>query len=148
LSDLRKPQHWNISLIRTFMVVIGPISSLYDFLTFGAMLWLFQASEPLFHTGWFVESLATQTLVLFVIRTAGNPLRSRPSVPLALTTMLIVLIGSLLPYSPLAGILGFTPLPPAFFLFLIGVIGTYLLLVELVKRRLMRHLLAYARIPA
>jgi P-type Mg2+ transporter len=139
---LRKPQHWNIGLIRTFMLVIGPISSVYDFLTFGAMLWLFQASEPLFHTGWFVESLATQTLVLFVIRTAGNPLRSRPSVPLALTTVLIVLLGSLLPYSPLAGTLGFIPLPPAFFLFLSGVIGTYLLLVELVKRRLMRHLLA------
>jgi Mg2+-importing ATPase len=138
---LRKPQHWNIGLIRTFMLVIGPISSIYDFLTFFAMLTLFQASEPLFHTGWFVESLATQTLVLFVIRTAGNPLRSRPSVPLALTAVLIVLLGSLLPYSPLAGTLGFIPLPPAFFLFLSGVIGTYLLLVELVKRRLMRRLL-------
>src|SRR5207249_3561217 len=73
------PQRWNIKLIRNFMLGIGPISSIYDFLTFFALLRVFRASEALFHTGWFVESLATQTLVLFVIRTAGNPFRSRPS---------------------------------------------------------------------
>jgi Mg2+-importing ATPase len=112
---IRKPQHWNLAIIRAFMVVIGPISSIYDFLTFFAMLRLFHASELLFHTGWFVESLVTQTLVLFVIRTAGNPLCSRPSLPLTLTVLLIVLTGILLPYSPLAGTLGFTPLPPSVF---------------------------------
>jgi Mg2+-importing ATPase len=74
-----RPQRWNIDLIRNFMLLVGPVSSLYDFLTFWVLLTVFRASEPLFHTGWFVESLATQTLVLFVIRTAGNPLRSRPS---------------------------------------------------------------------
>jgi Mg2+-importing ATPase len=104
------------------------------------MLWVFHASEALFHTGWFVESLATQTLVLFVIRTAGNPLRSRPSLPLAITTILVVCIGIILPFTPLAGPLGFTPLPPLYFLFLAGMIITYLLLVEIVKRRLMRRL--------
>ena len=66
-------------LIQRFMFGLGPISSLFDFLTFGVLLWVFQAGETLFRTGWFVESLATQTLVIFVIRTAGNPLRSRPS---------------------------------------------------------------------
>src|SRR4029079_156698 len=81
---------------------LGPISSIYDFLTFYALLKIFHASEALFHTGWFVESLATQTLVLFVIRTAGNPFRSRPSLPLAITTGLIVLASLLLPVSPLA----------------------------------------------
>jgi len=70
---IRTPQRWNIGIIRRFMLMIGPISSIYDFLTFGALLWVFHASEALFQTGWFVESLATQTLVLFVIRTAGNP---------------------------------------------------------------------------
>jgi P-type Mg2+ transporter len=100
---------------------------------------IFHATEALFHTGWFVESLATQTLVLFVIRTAGNPFRSRPSLPLAITTMLIVLLGIVLPVSPLAKVFGFTPLPAMFFLFLGGMVITYLFLVEMVKRRLMRR---------
>jgi P-type Mg2+ transporter len=140
-SFIQKPQRWNIGLIRDFMVFIGPISSIYDFLTFFMMLWVFHASAPLFHTGWFVESLATQTLVLFIIRTASNPLRSRPSLPLALTTLTVVALGIILPYTPLAVDLGFTPLPGLYYLFLAGMTITYLLLVELVKRRLMRRLL-------
>ena len=141
---IRTPQRWNIGIIQRFMVVIGPISSIYDFLTFGVLLWVFRASEALFQTGWFVESLATQTLVLFVIRTAGNPLRSRPSLPLAVTTVLVVLIGVILPFTPLAATLGFVPLPGAYFVFLGGVTLTYLALVEVVKRRLMRRLLGMA----
>jgi Mg2+-importing ATPase len=136
-----KPHRWDIRLIRDFMIYIGPVSSIFDFLTFFIMLGVFHASEALFHTGWFVESLATQTLVLFIIRTVGNPLRSRPSRPLAITTVLIVCIGIILPYTPLAGPLGFTPLPGLFFLFLAGMVVTYLLLVEIVKRRLMRRLI-------
>lgn len=136
---IHKPRRWNIQLIRNFMLYIGPISSLYDFLTFYVLLKVFHASEAFFHTGWFVESLATQTLVLFVIRTAGNPLRSRPSLPLTATTITIVLFGVLLPFTPLAGVLGFTPLPMTFFLFLIGTVVTYLALVELVKHRLLRE---------
>jgi len=138
-SYVRKPQHWDIKLIRNFMLFIGPVSSIFDFLTFFIMLRVFNAGEVLFHTGWFVESLATQTLVLFIIRTAGNPLRSRPSVPLAITTVVIVLVGFVLPYTPLAAPLGFTPLPALYFLFLLGMIVVYLFLVELVKRRLMRR---------
>jgi Mg2+-importing ATPase len=138
---IRKPRRWDVSHIRNFMVLIGPISSLYDFLTFYALLQLFQASEALFHTGWFVESLATQTLVLLVIRTAGNPLRSKPSLPLLTSVLGVVLVGLLLPFTPLADVLGFTALPATYFLFLIGATGTYLLLVELVKRRLMGQFL-------
>jgi Mg2+-importing ATPase len=139
-SYIIKPHRWDIRLIRDFMIYIGPISSIYDFLTFFMMLWVFHASETLFHTGWFVESLATQTLVLFIIRTAGNPLHSRPSRPLAITTILVVCVGIILPFTPLAGPLGFTPLPGLYFLFLAGMTITYLLLVEVVKRRLMRRL--------
>ena len=138
---VRKPQRWNIKLIRDFMLYIGPLSSIYDFLTFFVLLKVFLASERFFHTGWFVESLATQTLVIFVIRTAGNPLRSRPSLALTLTTIAIVLFGTLLPYTELGSLIGFTPLPIAFLLFIALATGTYLLLVEQVKRRLMRHLL-------
>lgn len=119
---------------------IGPLSSLYDFLTFYVLLQVFHASEQFFHTGWFVESLATQTLVIFVIRTAGNPFRSRPSKALTVTTLSVVLIGLLLPFTPLAEWLKFTPLPPSFLGFLLVATGTYLLLVEIVKRRLLKQL--------
>jgi Mg2+-importing ATPase len=139
-SYIIKPRRWDIKLIRNFMLFIGPVSSIFDFLTFFIMLQVFHASAPLFHTGWFVESLATQTLVLFIIRTAGNPLRSRPSLPLTITVLLVVGSGMLLPFTPLAAPLGFTPLPALYFLFLAGMIVTYLLLVEVVKRWLMRRL--------
>jgi Mg2+-importing ATPase len=133
---IRLPRRWDMKLIRNVMIFIGPISSIYDFLTFYVLLHFFHASQPEFHTGWFVESLATQTLVLFVIRTLGNPLKSRPSAPLAITTVLIVIIAVLLPYSPLAHLLGFTPLPGPFFAFLAVSTATYLLLVESAKRLL------------
>jgi Mg2+-importing ATPase len=133
---LQKPQHWDIGLIRKFMVFIGPISSIFDFLTFYVLLRFFHAGEVLFHTGWFVESLATQTLVLFVIRTSRNPLRSRPSGPLTATVLLIVAAGVLLPYGPLAGSLGFAPLPGSYFAYLAVATTVYLALVELGKRLL------------
>ena len=133
---VRGPQRWDIRLIRNFMVIIGPISSIYDFLTFYVLLHFFRAGEPEFHTGWFVESLATQTLVLFVIRTMRSPWRSRPSRALTATTLSIVAVGLVLPYSPLAGPLGFTPLPSSYYVFLTAATLTYLLLVEVVKRRL------------
>jgi Mg2+-importing ATPase len=139
---IQKPQRWNVGMIRDFMIYIGPISSIYDFLTFFALLRVFNASEQLFHTGWFVESLATQTLVIFIIRTAGNPFRSRPSLALTSTTIAVVMAGIVIPFTSLGRILGFTPLPVGFFLFLAGATATYLLLVEIVKRKLMRRLLA------
>jgi Mg2+-importing ATPase len=138
---IHKPQRWNVQMIRDFMIYIGPLSSIYDFLTFFALLKVFHASEQLFHTGWFVESLATQTLVIFIIRTAGNPFRSRPSFALTVTTVAVVTAGIVIPFTSLGKILGFVRLPFAFFLFLAGASGTYLLLVELVKRKLMRRLL-------
>ncbi len=138
---IRKPQRWNIKLIRDFMIYIGPLSSIYDFLTFFVLLRVFVASEQFFHTGWFVESLATQTLVIFVIRTAGNPFRSRPSLALTITTIAIVLFGTVLPYTSLGSLIGFTPLPITFLLFILFAASTYLLLVEAFKRRLMRRLL-------
>jgi len=134
---IRKPQRRDIRKIRNFMLVIGPISSLYDLLTFFVLLRVFNAGETLFHTGWFVESLATQTLVLFVIRTPKNPLKSRPSLPLALTTAAIVVVGSVLPYSPLAGMLGFVPLPAKYFVFLFVATLTYLAVVQLAKHYLL-----------
>src|SRR5271157_2729651 len=135
---LQKPQRWDVGLIRNFMLFVGPISSIFDFLTFYVMLHFFHTSEAQFHTGWFVESLATQTLVLFVIRTSRNPLRSRPSGPLITTCLAVVAFGMYLPFSPLAQPLGFTPLPASYFAFVAVATGVYLLLVEAAKRRLLR----------
>jgi Mg2+-importing ATPase len=137
---LRRPQRWDMRVIRDFMLFIGPISSIFDFLTFYVLLGYFHASERLFHTGWFVESLATQTLVLFVIRTMGNPFRSRPSRSLTVTTLVIVGIGVALPATPIATLLGFTRLPASYFVFLIPVTFSYLALVDVAKRQLARRL--------
>jgi Mg2+-importing ATPase len=137
---LRRPQRWDMRVIRDFMVFIGPISSLFDFLTFYVMLHYLRASEPLFHTGWFVESLATQTLVLFVIRTMGNPWASRPSRALTATTLAIVAAAVALPFTPLATPLGFAPLPASYFAFLLPATFAYLGIVDVAKRRLARRL--------
>jgi P-type Mg2+ transporter len=132
---LHRPKRWQIGFIRQFMMIIGPISSIYDFLTFGILLWVFHASTnaPLFHTGWFVESLATQTLVVLVIRTAGSPLKSRPSAPLLISVLVIVVIAALLPFTAVGKLLQFISLPIS----LLGTITvlsvTYLLLVQTVK---------------
>ncbi|MGD9765954.1 MAG: magnesium-translocating P-type ATPase [Candidatus Binatia bacterium] len=139
---VQRPQRWDMGLIRRFMVVIGPLSSLYDFLTFFVLLRIFRFGETLFHTGWFLESLATQTLVLFVIRTAGRPWSNRPSLPLIATTLAVVAIGLLLPYTSVAESLGLAPISVSFFAFLVAVVGTYLVLVEVVKERVMRQLFA------
>jgi Mg2+-importing ATPase len=134
---LKRPQRWNLDLVKKFMLVIGPVSSVFDFLTFFVMLRLMHASETVFHTGWFVESLATQTLVVFVIRTFGNPLRSRPSATLVAMTVSIVSIALALPATPIGTVLGFTVPPPGYFVFLVGAVASYLWLVEIVKRRVM-----------
>jgi Mg2+-importing ATPase len=140
-EQLQKPAHWDIRMIRRFMVFFGPISSIFDFATFGIMIWVFNAHASLFRSGWFVESLATQSLVIFAIRTRRVPfLLSRPSKPLTITTLAVVAIGALLPFSPVAHVLGFTALPPAFFAFLIAMVVAYLILIELGKQRFYRSL--------
>lgn len=131
---LLKPRHWDIKVLRRFMIGVGPISSIFDFLTFFVLLRIFHASPAEFQTGWFVESLATQTLVLFVIRTTGNPFRSRPSSPLALTIWLVVGFGAVLPYLQIGRYFGFTPLPWAFFVFLVLATVAYLTTVNFAKR--------------
>ncbi|HTQ18620.1 magnesium-translocating P-type ATPase [Mycobacterium sp.] len=133
-EQLRAPSHWNIAFIRRFMLTFGPISSLFDFLTFGLMLGVLHAGAVEFRTGWFVESLATQTLIIFVIRTRKVPfVRSRPSTLLAITTLSVVAAGFLLTISPLARTFGFTPLPWQFYAVLGGFVIIYLVLVELAK---------------
>lgn len=137
---LSRPRHWDMTFIRNFMVVVGPVSSLFDFLTFFILLRVLHADEALFHTGWFVESLATQVLVIFIIRTRGNPLRSRPSLLLALTSLAVVAVAIFLPLTAVGVHLGFVPPPPVFFLILAVMVVTYLAAVEGAKRWFYQHM--------
>jgi Mg2+-importing ATPase len=133
-ETLRRPAGWDIAFVRRFMAVFGPVSSLFDFMTFYVMLVVLHAGHGEFRTGWFVESLATQTLVVFVIRTRRVPfLHSRPSPAMIALPVACAAIGAILPFSPLAHVLGFAPLPLTFFLILLGMIAGYLVLVEVVK---------------
>jgi Mg2+-importing ATPase len=130
---VRRPRRWDMSLIRKFMMVIGPVSSAFDFLTFFVLLRMFGDDAAAFQTGWFMESLATQVLVIFVIRTQGNPLANRPSRALAITSLAVVAAALIIPSIPPGRALGFVPLPPAFFLVLAWTVAAYLATVQVVK---------------
>jgi Mg2+-importing ATPase len=142
-EQLRAPSHWDIGAIRRFMLLFGPISSVFDFATFGLMLFAFNAVAPEFRAGWFIESIATQTLIVFAVRTRRVPfLRSRASLPLTISVLAVVALGTWLPYSPVGEVLGFALLPAPFFLALVAMVVTYLVLVEAAK------LWYYARLSA
>ncbi len=131
---LERPAQWDIRLIRRFMIFFGPISSIFDFMTFGVMLFVFHARGSLFQTAWFTESLATQSLVIFAIRTRRSPFfRSRPGLALTLGTIGSVAVGFTLPFTPLAGLFGFSRLPAGFLAILAVMVVVYLALVELGK---------------
>jgi Mg2+-importing ATPase len=131
---LRRPHRWDSKFVRRYMITLGPVSSLFDFITFFVLLSVFQAGEALFHTGWFIESIATQVLVIFVIRTRGRPWRSRPHPWLAFTAVAVVAVAVALPFTPLAGLLGFVA-PPVTFLLVIALLTVvYLGCAEAAKR--------------
>jgi Mg2+-importing ATPase len=133
-EDLSRPRHWDMKFIRSFMLVIGPVSSAFDFLTFFVMLKVFQAGEALFHTGWFVESMATQVLVIFLIRTRRNPFLSRANPWLVACSLAVVATAALLPFTPFGAHLGFVRPPALFFPVLAAMVLAYLLAVEGMKR--------------
>jgi Mg2+-importing ATPase len=133
---LTAPRKWDISNIFKFMIFIGPISSVFDYATYGVMLFVFNAwSNPaLFQTGWFVESLLTQTLIIHIIRTAKIPfIQSRASGALITTTIIICAVGIALPFTSVGAFLGFTPLPELYWPILLGMLTTYAVLTHLVK---------------
>jgi Mg2+-importing ATPase len=133
---LAQPRHWDISNVFKFMVFIGPISSIFDYATYAMMLFVFDSwSNPsLFQTGWFVESLLTQTLIIHIIRTARIPfIESRASTPLIATTIIICCIGLALPFTWAGTALGFTPLPWLYWPLVFGMLVTYSILTHLVK---------------
>src|SRR5262249_61488494 len=115
-ETLSRPAGWDITFVRHFMYVFGPLSSVFDFITFWALLSLLQAGPTEFRSGWFVESIATQTLIIYVIRTRRIPfIRSRPSPPRMLVPTAAAAAGVVLPFTALGHVLGFTPPPAGFF---------------------------------
>jgi len=154
-EQVAKPVHWNIENIKRFMVFIGPISSIFDYATFALMWFFFKTSDflnpglssgqqdqlaRLFQTGWFVESLLTQTLIVHIIRTRKIPfIQSRASPPMIFTTLLVMAIGVWLPYSPLAPLLGFVPLPATYFMWIAGYLVTYSVITHKVKTWFIRR---------
>jgi len=131
---LMKSRPWNVAYIKKFMLFIGPVSSIFDFATFGVLWFVFHAQQPLFNTGWFLESLCTQTLVIHIIRTGKIPfIESKPSQLLIFTSIYIVTIGLIVPFIPLGKYFGFVQPPALYFLVLFIIVAIYLCLVQYVK---------------
>lgn len=136
---LTEPRPWNVDAIKKFMVLIGPVSSIFDFATFGVMLWIFHAAPALFRTGWFIESLCTQTLVIHIIRTGKIPfVQSKPSRFLVIMSLVIISIGIFIPLSPLGRYFGFVQPPSAYFVVLIIIVAVYLAIVHFAKTKFVK----------
>jgi Mg2+-importing ATPase len=131
---IERPRRWNIAFIRNFMVTFGLVSSAFDYLTFGTLLLVVRATTDQFRTGWFLESVLTELLILLVIRTQRPFFRSRPGRYLALSALAVALVTLALPYSPLSGILGLTPLSLPLLLVLLGITLAYITASEVAKR--------------
>jgi Mg2+-importing ATPase len=134
-AEVARPRSWDMKFVRDFMWTIGPVSSVFDFATFYVLLAWLNAHEALFQTGWFIESMATQVLVIFVIRTRGRSWQSRPSPWLAAAAIAIVMIAAVLPLTPLGRGLGFVPPPAEYYAIVAAMTALYLVAVEMVKRR-------------
>ena len=128
------PRRWNIKAIRKFMITFGIVSSVFDYLTFGLLLLVLHATQVQFRTGWFLESVISATLIVLVIRSRKPFFRSKPAKYLIIATMTICAVTFILPYTPLAGIFGFSPLPVSFLLFIGLIILFYILSAEIVKK--------------
>lgn len=133
-AQTAQPRHWDIAFVRRFMLVFGPISSVFDLATFGVLWWGFGGDMALFRTGWFVESMATQVLVIFVIRLRGRPWSNLPHPWLVASSLGVVAFSALLPFLPIGAWFGFVPLPPTLLLTLAGLTVIYLVVVETAKR--------------
>lgn len=131
---IERPHRWDVKFIRNFMLVFGPLSSVFDFATFGLLIWFLHAGPEKFHTGWFIESVLSASLVVFAVRTSLPFYRSRPSRVMMAVTGLVALITLGLPYSPLAGLMGFTPLPVVYLLLIAIIVIVYFSSAELTKR--------------
>jgi Mg2+-importing ATPase len=137
---VERPHRMDIKFIRRFMLIFGPLSSLFDFATFGVLLWLMKANEQAFQTGWFIESILSAGVVVFAVRTRLPFTRSRPSRVMLMITGIVMSVTLWLPYSPLAGLLGFVPLPLPYLLVIFGIVALYFMSAEMTKRWFYRQM--------
>jgi Mg2+-importing ATPase len=138
-EQVNHPRRWDIRFIRNFMLVFGLVSSVFDYLTFGLLLYWLKATEQEFQTGWFIESLMTELFIVLVIRTQRPFLRSRPGTLLLTATLVVAAATVFLPYTPFGALFGFVPLPPLFLASLLAITVGYLVASELVKRWFFRR---------
>jgi Mg2+-importing ATPase len=131
---VERPRRWNIRFIRDFMFTFGTVSSVFDYLTFGILLWVLKANQDQFRTGWFLESILTELLVMLIIRTRRAFFRSRPGRYLLIGTLVVAAVTLVLPYSPLSGLLNLAPLPLPTLLVLAGITMLYMVSSELAKQ--------------
>jgi len=131
---IEKPLKWNVGYIRNFMIIFGLISSIFDYLTFGILLFILKATETQFRTGWFIESVISASAIVLVIRTFKPFYKSRPSPYLFFMVLLIIAVTIILPFTPLADILGFSSLPFYFFIYIGAILCGYIICVEVAKR--------------
>jgi P-type Mg2+ transporter len=136
---IQEPRRWDIKFIRRFMITFGVVSSLFDFLTFGALLFLLHANVDHFRTGWFVESVVSASLIVLIIRTRQPFFKSKPGTPLWVATALVVLGTMLLPYTGLDRLFGFAPMPSEFLLVLVGILFLYVFAAEFAKKLFYRR---------
>jgi Mg2+-importing ATPase len=133
-ETVERPRRWDIRFIRKFMMVFGPLSSVLDYLTFGVLLLLLHASDVIFRTGWFMESVVSAALIVLVVRTRRTFFRSRPGRYLVMTTLVIVAAAIALPFTPLGRVFGFAPLPVKFIGWMAGIVALYVILAEVAKK--------------
>jgi Mg2+-importing ATPase len=131
---VEKPRRWNIQFIRNFMMTFGILSSVFDYLTFGVLLMILHATTGQFRTGWFLESVISASVIVLVIRTRRSFFRSKPGKYLLIATLLIVVVTFLFPFTPLAGLLGFQPLPMTILLVIGMIVVLYIIAAEMTKR--------------
>jgi Mg2+-importing ATPase len=136
---VERPRRWDVHFIRNFMLTFGLVSSVFDYLTFGVLLLLLHATPDQFRTGWFLESVISASLIVLVIRTRRPCFKSRPGGPLLMATVAIIAATFVLPYTPLRGILGFTPMPWSFLGVLGAILALYIVAAELAKRAFYRR---------
>jgi Mg2+-importing ATPase len=133
-ESIVKPRRWNTRFIRNYMVLFGLVSSIFDFLAFGVLLYLFRASPDEFRTGWFIESLLTELVIALVVRTRHLFFRSRPGTLLLVSTLAVIAIALVLPYLPFISVFGFVPLPAPLMLAMIGLTVLYVVITEVAKK--------------
>jgi Mg2+-importing ATPase len=138
--SVSKPHRWDIKFIQRFMIMFGLLSSVYDYLTFGVLLYFMKANEKIFQTGWFVESVISATLIVLVVRTRLPFFKSLPGKYLSIATSLIILFVLILPFTPLASLFGFVSLPLSFYGWMLLIVSAYIISAEMAKRWFFKRL--------